>query len=119
MEVRWRQRARTVVASKFDKLNDSSSEFNIQLPLKMGQQSKPRASTLSSSRRIPPLIPKNDVARGLFQVLQSILQYTLMLAVMTFHAGYIIAIIAGLGVGEAVFARLKINSELEDGSHSH
>lgn len=72
----------TVIASKFGKLDDSSSEFNVQLPLKADQQAKTRGSKLTLSRRIPPFILKNDVARGLFQALQAIVQYILMLAVM-------------------------------------
>jgi len=118
MEIRWRQRAMAVVVTKFDKLNDSASELNVQVPLKTGQQSRTHGRTLTS-RRIPPFIPQNDVARGFFQVLQAVLQYTLMLAVMTFHAGYIMAILIGLGVGEALFARVRINSGLENGAHGH
>ncbi|KLO13936.1 hypothetical protein SCHPADRAFT_939933 [Schizopora paradoxa] len=119
MEAHWRQRALTAIASKFDKLDDSSSDLNVQLPLKTSQDVKVSTSKAIPTRRIPPFILKNDVSRGLFQALQAVLQYTLMLAVMTFHAGYITAIIVGLGVGEAVFARAKVDGESEDGAHAH
>lgn len=65
-------------------------------------------------------ISTDDLARGAIYILQSLLGYTLMLAVMqviplprtlsilitinrTFHAGYILSIVLALGVGEAVF----------------
>lgn len=56
-------------------------------------------------RHSAPFIPSHDFARGAMFACKSAISYALMLAVMTFHAGYIIAIIAGLGVGEVLFGR--------------
>jgi len=47
-----------------------------------------------------------DSARGALYSLQALLMYALMLAVMTFQAVYIISIIVGLGLGEALAMRL-------------
>ncbi|VDB84500.1 unnamed protein product [Peniophora sp. CBMAI 1063] len=46
-----------------------------------------------------------DFIRGILYGLQAFLSYALMLAVMTFQAAYIIAIVAGLALGEMVFGR--------------
>ncbi|KAF9535572.1 Ctr copper transporter [Crepidotus variabilis] len=56
-------------------------------------------------RTVAPFIAAFDVPRGLLYIFQMILAYTLMLAVMTFQAAYIIAIIVGLGLGEILFGR--------------
>ncbi|KAI0048432.1 copper transporter [Auriscalpium vulgare] len=58
-----------------------------------------------SARVVAPFILSHDVTRGALYSLQSLLGYTLMLAVMTFQAAYIIAIILGLGIGELLFGR--------------
>lgn len=60
----------------------------------------------TSIRTIPPFILAHDLLRGLMHGFQALLTYSLMLAVMTFNAAYIISIIIGLGIGEAVFGRM-------------
>jgi len=57
-------------------------------------------------RTIPSFVLSRDAARGALYSLQALLSYALMLAVMTFQAAYIIAIIFGLGLGEILFGRL-------------
>ncbi|TBU64853.1 Ctr copper transporter [Dichomitus squalens] len=64
-----------------------------------------------SSRMIPPFIPSHDVPRGALFAFQALLFYVLMLAVMTFQAGYLISIVVGLAIGEVLFGRF--------GSRSH
>jgi len=68
-----------------------------------------RVNSLASLRRAYPFILSHEVARGFTHACQSALGYSLMLAVMTFHAGYIISIIVGLGVGEVLFGRYASN----------
>ncbi|KAJ7076742.1 CTR copper uptake transporter [Mycena belliarum] len=53
----------------------------------------------------PPFIFAHDAMRGVMHALQALLGFAFMLAVMTFQAGFIIAIAGGLGVGEALFGR--------------
>ncbi|KAG1777435.1 Ctr copper transporter [Suillus placidus] len=60
----------------------------------------------SQPRLVPPFIPMHDITRGIFQAVQSLFSYTLMLAVMTFNASYIISIVLGLAIGEVLFGRI-------------
>ena len=65
------------------------------------------------ARTIPPFILAHDLPRGLIHAGQALLTYVLMLSVMTFNAAFLIAIVAGLGVGEMVFGRMG------NGRHNH
>ncbi|EKM83406.1 hypothetical protein AGABI1DRAFT_50473 [Agaricus bisporus var. burnettii JB137-S8] len=56
-------------------------------------------------RTSPPFIVGIDVPRGMIYAFQRLLGFILMLAIMTFQAGYILSIIAGLGLGEMLFGR--------------
>ncbi|KAL1691918.1 Ctr copper transporter family-domain-containing protein [Schizophyllum commune] len=60
-----------------------------------------------SLQLIPPFILSHDLSRGAMFALQALMSYVLMLAVMTFNAAYLISILAGLGIGEAIFGRWK------------
>ncbi|KAJ6562159.1 Ctr copper transporter [Mycena capillaripes] len=53
----------------------------------------------------PPFVAAQDVPRGALYALQSLLGFVFMLVVMTFQAAYIISLIVGFGVGEALFGR--------------
>ncbi|KAJ7165437.1 CTR copper uptake transporter [Mycena crocata] len=55
--------------------------------------------------RAPPFVPAHDVMRGVMHALQATLGFAFMLAVMTFQAAFILAIVLGLGVGEMLFGR--------------
>ena len=69
-------RARLLVASRFEQLHDNNQEAK-------GKATRPlKDSSSKSTRRIPPFIAANDLARGGVQVAQSALQFLLMLAVM-------------------------------------
>ncbi|KAH9057007.1 Ctr copper transporter [Lactarius vividus] len=57
-------------------------------------------------RTIPPFVFSHDATRGALYSLQALLSFTLMLAVMTFQAAYIISIVIGLGLGEILFGRI-------------
>lgn len=70
----------------------------------------PRPNSVSHVRRGYPFILSHEVSRGVLFAFQSALGYSLMLAVMTFHAGYIISIVIGLGVGEVLFGRFASNA---------
>jgi len=67
----------------------------------------PRPPRMPSLRTIPPFIAEHDIPRGILFAFQMFLGYLLMLAVMTFQAAYLISIILGLGIGEAVFGRVS------------
>ena len=69
-----------------DSLSSSVSEKSKSLDNKTEIQAELRPSVLnhpiSGKRVIPPFIPMHDVPRGLIHAGQSLLVYTLMLAVM-------------------------------------
>ncbi|EIW66063.1 hypothetical protein TREMEDRAFT_70320 [Tremella mesenterica DSM 1558] len=46
-----------------------------------------------------------DVPRGMLQALQTLVHYLLMLAVMSFNIWWVMCIVLGAGVGEALFGR--------------
>ncbi|KAJ7478549.1 copper transporter [Mycena latifolia] len=55
--------------------------------------------------RAPPFVPAHDVMRGAMHAMQAVLGFAFMLAVMTFQASFILALVLGLGLGEALFGR--------------
>ncbi|KAL1744461.1 copper transporter [Schizophyllum fasciatum] len=59
-------------------------------------------STMARSRFVPSI----DIPRGLLQVMQSVLGFAFMLAVMTWQVGFILSICLGLGTGEMLFGRI-------------
>ncbi|KAM5538233.1 hypothetical protein V8D89_008120 [Ganoderma adspersum] len=61
-------------------------------------------------RTFPPFIPSHDIPRGALFAFQALLYYVLMLAVMTFQAGYLISIVAGLTIGEVLLGRFGAKS---------
>ncbi|KAJ7281006.1 Ctr copper transporter family-domain-containing protein [Mycena rebaudengoi] len=96
MEVQWRaaaERARKDVRAAGDKGDDDENNA----------KTKPKRPLLRL--RAPPFIPAHDIMRGALHALQAALGFAFMLAVMTFQAGFIIAIALGLGVGEMLFGR--------------
>ncbi|KAF8587336.1 hypothetical protein K439DRAFT_1338410 [Ramaria rubella] len=116
MQVYWSRKTEEILATRFTKFpNDSStsdkkrlSENSDDTEIESLSEQRPdgRSFTrISHLRRATPFIPAHDFTRGAIHACQAALNYTLMLAVMTFHAGYIIAIILGLGVGEVLFGR--------------
>jgi len=96
LEVYWESKAQAL--SSGDQLDTSS---NTHFLLK----SSPYRGAKSLYRTFPPFTPSHDIPRGIFHAFQAFIGYGLMLAVMTFQAAYIIAIVIGLGVGEVVFGR--------------
>lgn len=56
-------------------------------------------------RSMAPFLWSYELARGAMFVIQSFFVYTIMLAVMSFNAAYIISIIAGTAIGEVLFGR--------------
>lgn len=79
---------------------DSADDSNPLAPLTN------RRGTVTLTRTVPPFIWAHDLPRGLLHAGQSLLSYALMLAVMTFNAAYVISIVVGLGMGEAIFGRM-------------
>jgi len=110
MDARWRRSALTLNATGAGPSGDGwpwnkreTIEVNTQIE---GIGSTSVSRNVRRSRTIPPFVLSRDVARGALHSLQASLSYALMLAVMTFQAAYIIAIIVGLGLGEVLFGRL-------------
>ncbi|KDQ23588.1 family copper transporter [Pleurotus ostreatus PC15] len=64
-------------------------------------------STVTALRSVK-IVPQHAYARGIMQVVQSALDFALMLIVMTYQASFIISIVLGLGVGETLFGRYMV-----------
>jgi len=112
MEAWWGQRVDVILSKRFIPLNRSASSQEKGSPddsvaIEVTRQSpapQPRAPVLSL-RNAAPFIPAHDFARGAMMIFQTGITYALMLTVMTFNAGLIIAVLLGLGVGEVAFGR--------------
>jgi len=90
MEAHWRQEARIRAAAqqKSCDADDKSKSKKFRMRL-----------------RAPSFNPAHDIMRGAMHAVQAFLGFAFMLAVMTFQASYIITLILGLGIGEALFGR--------------
>ena len=84
-----------------------------------------RVRDVVTMRSGPPFILSHDISRGTIHTAQALLHFALMLVVMyvalspsrrclcahipvrTFQVGFILAIVVGLGVGEALFGRFS------------
>lgn len=55
----------------------------------------------------PPIFLPYDIPRGVVYASHACLNYLIMLAIMTFQLGFILALIAGSGVGETLFGRFS------------
>ncbi|TFY66377.1 hypothetical protein EVG20_g4715 [Dentipellis fragilis] len=93
MEVHWQKRAQIALSNRLNMLDTKASS----------QPSSTRG--VFNRRSAPPFIFWHDVSRGILQIGQSLLSFLFMLAVMTFQVGFILSIVIGLGVGEALFGR--------------
>ncbi|KAH9949020.1 Ctr copper transporter [Amylocystis lapponica] len=114
----WRQKAMALVEAKSfpppspittpskEKTPSDIEEVNINSLSGSYMEQGPFLSSRRAPRRISPFIIAHDFPRGVLYALQALLAYVLMLAVMTFQAAFIIAILAGLGVGEVLFGRM-------------
>ncbi|KAG8984284.1 hypothetical protein FRB94_006196 [Tulasnella sp. JGI-2019a] len=60
-------------------------------------------------RVLPPFILSHDLTRAALTTARSAVGYTLMLAVMTFNASFIISILIGVFIGELLFGRFAGN----------
>ena len=67
-------------------------------------------------RDVPSFVPAIDIARGVVFAFYGFILYLLMLAVMTYSAWYLIAILLGSGLGETLFGRWSKGSH-DDGIH--
>ncbi|KIM33897.1 hypothetical protein M408DRAFT_13618 [Serendipita vermifera MAFF 305830] len=121
MEIWWAERARVAISGRFIKLRDKSRSEEDKIgavgdvsdPSLRDEQAATRRSPATaklSRNAIPPFIASHDFVRGAFVVVQTAITYALMLTVMTFNAGFIIAILVGLGTGEVLFGRLAYTS---------
>jgi len=118
LTVHWRQRALALAANRDNRPERSTTSTpttdedaccdveEVIVDSLSVKYTRPTFAFRRASRNIEPFIILHDLPRGILYALQAFLAYTLMLAVMTFQAAYIISIIVGLGVGEAFFGRL-------------
>ncbi|KAF8323143.1 hypothetical protein DL93DRAFT_2049857 [Clavulina sp. PMI_390] len=102
LEVEW---AKSASITKEDPSRASTSSNEV---LAAPSTASPSSSVQRLARQ-RPFIPTHDLARGVVYSGQAFLGYLLMLAVMTFNAGYIISIIVGLGIGEMLFGRFAFS----------
>jgi len=117
LETRWRKRVLATISGRSDDVisstgNDtekmektSAAATDIQSISSANSSSPTRAR--KTPRMIAPFIAGHDIPRGAIHALQALLGYVLMLAVMTFQAAYLIAIVVGLGLGEVLFGRIR------------
>ncbi|TFK98421.1 Ctr copper transporter [Pterulicium gracile] len=100
MEGHWRSRALIAHANALNTLPRKSTASS-------SSSSSPEQSIKTGGfmRRVPPFIPAHDLTRGVVFAAQSALSFALMLIVMTFNVGFILSIVVGLGIGEALFGR--------------
>jgi len=82
------------------------------LPVSVHQAEKYGSTTSSTQfvnaltmRTVPPFVFWHDFTRGIMYLGHAALQFAFMLAIMSFQVGFILAIVAGLGVGETLFGR--------------
>ncbi|PIL26368.1 transporter [Ganoderma sinense ZZ0214-1] len=94
MEVHWSKRAQMAQA---DRLNLSQKSSSTSWP--------GRIRDVATLRTGLPFIPAHDVSRGIIHGAQALIHFAIMLVIMTFQASFIISIVVGLGVGEALFGR--------------
>jgi len=109
LESHWLQRS-LLASSRPARTSLASPEKPTSPDIKVGVHAESGLSISNDStpvkRMIPPFNLMHDIPRGLIHATQSLLAYILMLAVMTFNAAYIISIVLGLGLGEAIFGRM-------------
>ncbi|KAF9816971.1 hypothetical protein IEO21_03736 [Rhodonia placenta] len=111
MELHWRRSARVAMQEKnaaglpvaYSSSDSKSPSTAVSIA------SLPDRTTL---RTFPPFIFAHDFPRGVVYMAQSLLNFSFMLAVMTFQLGFIFALIVGLGVGEMLFGRYTSHSAL-------
>ncbi|KAH9985778.1 Ctr copper transporter [Russula vinacea] len=109
MEDHWCTRAQIALSNK---LNGGASVASTSTSLEgranpsSGDSAEPRLGWLQ--RHVPPFILAHEIPRGISQVAITSIQFLFMLTVMTFQAGFILSIVAGLGFGEALFGRYNL-----------
>ncbi|XP_006463818.1 hypothetical protein AGABI2DRAFT_74407 [Agaricus bisporus var. bisporus H97] len=82
------------------KSHDSSKSFEISVA-ELEEGNSPPRTTIA-----PFIIPSIDIPRGILYGFQTLLIFFLMLIARTYHAGYILSVIAGLTLGETLFGRI-------------
>ncbi|KZT74828.1 hypothetical protein DAEQUDRAFT_720007 [Daedalea quercina L-15889] len=110
----WRQRALTITNKSLEnsamatptKEQDASDVEEVIANSLSDKYSGPAVVIRRATRTVEPFILSHDLPRGVLYAIQAFLAYTLMLAIMTFQAAYIISIIVGLGLGEVFFGRM-------------
>ncbi|EJD05207.1 uncharacterized protein FOMMEDRAFT_105434 [Fomitiporia mediterranea MF3/22] len=78
----------------------------------MEASNKPNTTQRRSLLSILSQVPVYDMPRGVVHAAQSALEIAFMLIVMSYQVGFIIALVAGLGVGEALFGRFNVHAHL-------
>ncbi|KAG8935914.1 hypothetical protein FRC02_005669 [Tulasnella sp. 418] len=112
MESWWRRKTEAMLVRKYASSNHCGAEVADSSISTEGDSAEKGVTARISTRPavairrvLPPFIPSHDFTRAAMQVVQSAISYTLMLAVMTFNASFIISILVGVFCGELMFGR--------------
>ncbi|OZJ04705.1 hypothetical protein BZG36_02533 [Bifiguratus adelaidae] len=102
-----------------DKEKDSEDSRPGSPPSIIRSTQTPSISKLEppNSPPIPPFKWQNDVPRTILAVLEAFTGYLLMLAIMTFDAGYFFAVLGGIMIGELVFGRYVLGASVAGHIH--
>ncbi|KIM84565.1 hypothetical protein PILCRDRAFT_818140 [Piloderma croceum F 1598] len=112
LEARWRKQTLAMISGRYGHISHTSDETKKipEVVTEIQTVSRTNSSSSTGARKLPrkiaPFIAAHDIPRGAIHAFQALLGYTLMLAIMTFQAAYIISIIIGLGLGEVLFGRM-------------
>jgi hypothetical protein len=104
MEEHWSMRAQIALSNKLNSTTSASLEGHTKSS--SGDSADPRPGGLRHN--LPPFILAYDIPRGIFEVVIATINFVLMLTVMKFQVGFILAIVVGLGIGEALFGRYSL-----------
>jgi len=103
LEAHWRQRALAMIED-YNTPGIDDKEKTTEAGIRT--ISRTNSPSSSHARWTQPFIAAHDIPRGAVYALQVLLGYTLMLAIMTFQAAYLISIIIGSGLGEVLFGKI-------------
>jgi len=109
LEAEWRRRLRQASVEKQRTELPTSIDPKLEEEPSSPDSSKaPAASWVSTfpADKSRPFIPSHDVSRGIAFFALGAVEFTLMMAIMSWNAAYTISIILGLGIGETLFGRL-------------
>ncbi|KAL5495807.1 hypothetical protein ACEPAI_1271 [Sanghuangporus weigelae] len=124
----WYRHAKISLAKRIDAHNSNTIAPRPQLEARPSVSSESSIAAAKHAAATPPDFQGNntgskptslqsswftrDIPRGIVQAAQSALEFAFMLVVMTYQVGFILSIVVGLGVGEAMFGRYHPQAHL-------